>query len=868
MTERRLLWLASGFLVVYALALTISPAARQHSWAAEYRWQHWLGLVVWAGLSWLAHFQLNRRLPERDEYIFPVAALLSGWGLLSVWRLLPEFGLRQSAWLAASLAILVLGLRLPANLAFLYRYKYIWLSAGLLLTAATLLLGTNPMGKAAGPGLWLGCCGLYLQPSELLKLLLIVYLSAYLADRLGKHKAVRHGWLPLLAPTLLVTGLALLLLFFQRDLGTASLFLCLYATMLYTSTGKKRVILLSGLALVVAAVAGYFWFDVVRLRIDAWLNPWLEPSTRSYQIVQSLIAVASGGIFGRGVGLGSPGLVPVVQSDFIFAAIAEEQGLWGALGLLLMLALLVNRGIRAALHAATPFQRILAAGITTHLGAQSILIIGGNLRMLPLTGVTLPFVSYGGSSLVTAYLEILLLLLVSVPGDRQAPQVFDIRPYHRLAGGLLAGLAAAALLAGWWGLWRGPELVTRTDNVRRSIADRYVLRGAILSQEGTPLSRSQGEAGEYQRVYDYPNLGSILGYTHPVYGQAGLEASLDDYLRGLQGNSQLSVWWNHLVYGQPPPGLDVRLSLDLELQRKADELLEGRGGALVLLNAKSGEVLAMASHPSFDANQLGTAWESLISDPDTPLVNRAALGLYPTGSATGAWLLAAQPAPGRLTELTPSESQLAECALIPPNATWGALVSNGCPWAVTSLGEKLGVETLNRLYTALGFYGAPEILLETAAWPDVEGWSATSSAALGGPDPVTGKKLLASPLQMALAAASLSQDGSRPAPRLAVAVNTPQAGWVILPELSQAESPLTPAAAQTASQMLAVAELPIWQVTARALGDSGEVYTWHLSGTLPDWPGAPLALAVLLEEDDPQGAMEIGELLFEEALQH
>ena len=352
MSEKRLLSLGSAFLAVYALALTLSPAARLHSWQAEYRWTHWLGLAGWAALVWLGHAQLNKRLPERDVYFFPLAAVLSGWGMLAVWRLLPDLGMRQAAWLAAGLALLILGLRLPSNLGFLYRFKYVWLSAGLLLTAATLFLGTNPLG--AGPQLWLGCCGLYMQPSEILKLLLIIYLSAYLADRLKKAGERQGGWLPLLAPTLFVTGVAMLLLVFQRDLGTASIFLFLYAALLYTATGEKRVVLLAGLALAAGAAAGYAVFDVVRLRIDAWLNPWLDPSGRSYQIVQSLIAIASGGVFGRGVGMGSPGLVPVAQSDFIFAAIAEESGLAGSLGLLLLLGLLVNRGMprrTARLHA-------------------------------------------------------------------------------------------------------------------------------------------------------------------------------------------------------------------------------------------------------------------------------------------------------------------------------------------------------------------------------------------------------------------------------------------------------------------------------------------------------------------------------------
>jgi len=217
-------------------------------------------------------------------------------------------------------------------------------------------------------------------------------------------------------------GVALLLLAVQHDLGTAFIFIFLYTIILFVASGKKRVLLISVLGLIAAGVAGYFLFDVVRLRVEAWINPWLDPSGRSFQIVQSLMAVANGGTSGRGPGLGSPTLVPVAISDFIFTSIAEETGLVGTLGLLAMIGLIVARGLRAAMRAPDSFRRILAAGLSAYIGAQSILIIGGNIRLLPLTGVTLPFVSYGGSSLLTSILALLILLFISAqPEDEPAP---------------------------------------------------------------------------------------------------------------------------------------------------------------------------------------------------------------------------------------------------------------------------------------------------------------------------------------------------------------------------------------------------------------------------------------------------------------
>jgi cell division protein FtsW (lipid II flippase) len=636
--ERRLLLLAAAFMFFYALALSLSPAAWTRSWQVSYRWDHWLGFAVWSGMFALAHAQGRRLLPGRDPYLLPVGALLSGWGLLSVWRLLPEFGARQTAWLLIGSGLLIAGMRLHGDLAFLRRYKYLWLSGALLLTAATLLFGVNPLGY--GPPMWLGCCGVYLQPSEPLKLLLIAYLAAYMAGRqpflvlanapFPSRPRTMAALLPLLAPTLVMTGLALVILVVQRDLGTATVFFVLYASVVYLSSGKRRVLLAASVGLFAAGLLGYLLFDVVRLRVEAWLNPWLDPSGRSYQIVQSLISVANGGLIGRGPGMGSPWLVPLAHSDLIFSAIAEEMGLAGVVGMLLLFALISMRGLRAALYARGHYHRYLAAGVTALIAGQGLLIIAGSLRLLPLTGVTLPFVSYGGSSLVTQFVCLLLLIQVSDRGEKSPAPLYRPGPYLYLGGLLLAGFTACALIAGWWALPRGDILVGRTDNQRRAISDRYVLRGAILDRKNTPINESVGQTGELERRTLYPPLSNVVGYTNPTYGQAGLEASMDDYLRGLRGNPGLTIWLDHLVYGQPPPGLDVRLTIDLDLQRQVDDLLKGHTGAAVVLDAASGEVLAMASQPGFDANQLEQEWEKLVNDAASPLLNRAVLGRYPT----------------------------------------------------------------------------------------------------------------------------------------------------------------------------------------------------------------------------------------------
>ena len=244
-----------------------------------------------------------------------------------------------------------------------------------------------------------------------------------------------------------------------------------------------------------------------------------------------------------------------------------------------------------------------------------------------------------------------------------------------------------------------------------------------LTAKTAPLPSPTANQAHIFGITWCPRSLPIIGYTHPVYGQAGLEASLDPYLRGLQGNPTLLIWWDHLLYGQPPHGLNVRLSLDLDTQKRADELLGEHTGAVVLLNAQTGEILTMASHPTFDANLMDTIGETLPNAPNAPLLNRATQGLYPVSSAISPLLDAAY------GPFTPSDKELVS------------------------------------FYEKLGFYNTPELRLPAAA------------AAPNG----TLVDLRVSPIQMAIAAAALSKGGLCPGAQIASAVETPVEGWVVLP---------------------------------------------------------------------------------------
>ncbi len=410
--EGSLLILAAAFVFVNAIGLSLSTAG-------TISWNHLWAPVFWLILIGGSHFILHRFKPHRDAYILPLYALLTGWGLILIDRLAANFLSRQLIWLSISTAVFILITVLPRNLRWLRRYRYTWLFLGLILLAATLIFGVNPSGYGAALWLPIPLIGqVYFQPSELLKLLLIVFLASYFEEReellrVSSRKGL-HGSLPYLAPLLLMWGFCIILLVWQRDLGAATLFFVVFLTLLYMATGDRRYVILGIGLMLLASLFAYFAFqDLVALRIDAWWNPWPDANDRAFQIVQSLYALASGHIFGQGVGQGAPYYIPVVHSDFVFAAIAEEWGLIGSMGVIICFLLLAYRGLKLAILAQRPFYQYLAAGITILFTAQTLLIMGGVTKLLPLTGVTLPFVSYGGSSLLLSSVMLGLLLFLS-----------------------------------------------------------------------------------------------------------------------------------------------------------------------------------------------------------------------------------------------------------------------------------------------------------------------------------------------------------------------------------------------------------------------------------------------------------------------
>lgn len=369
-----------------------------------------------------AHLWTRRFVPLADPLLLPIAALLASIGQVMTSRLVPELGPRQGIWVLIGLASLAVVVRLQTA-GWLRRFRYTWATLGILLLLVTLIFGRDP--NQSGARLWLQMGPVNIQPTEFVKLLLVVFLAAYLEDyrELLTVAGRRVGPLtlpplPYLAPILFMAAAAIGIFLWQRDLGPALLFSSVLLAMLYMASGRASYVAL-GLALLLAggALAGLL-FSHVQVRVETWIDPWADPQGSGHQLVQALYALGSGGPLGAGLAAGAPRYIPAVHTDFVIAAIGEELGLAGTLAVVALFAVFTWRGFRVALRARSGFTALLAGGLTAVFALQALIILAGALKVIPLTGITLPFVSYGGSSLLSNFLLVGVLLLISHEEER------------------------------------------------------------------------------------------------------------------------------------------------------------------------------------------------------------------------------------------------------------------------------------------------------------------------------------------------------------------------------------------------------------------------------------------------------------------
>ena len=407
---------ATGFAAVYIARQDVVSTASL-SYAAFF-----LALFV------AAHLVVRLALPHADPFLLPLSGVLSAIGLTMIYRIEPDQALRQGLWVVIGLAAFAALIVLLKDHRTLDSVKYILaLSAiGLLVLPALPGLGRTINGAS----LWVDVGPFVFQPGEFAKILLVIFLAGYLRDNreMLSMGSGRYG-IPspkYFGPLLIVWGGAMLVLFQTNDLGSGLLYFSIFLAMLWVATARWPYVAVGAVLFAAGAYALYHVVPHVQDRVSIWLDPWQDPFADGYQLVQSIYAIAGGGLFGQGLGRGvlitpegNP-YIPFLQTDFIFAAIAQELGLAGAVGVVLLYIVFLYRGLRIAMMAADGFSKLLAVGLSAALAIQAFIIIGGVTRLIPLTGITLPFISYGGSSIVANFVLVGLLLIVSNHVNRPA----------------------------------------------------------------------------------------------------------------------------------------------------------------------------------------------------------------------------------------------------------------------------------------------------------------------------------------------------------------------------------------------------------------------------------------------------------------
>lgn len=821
-----------------------------------------------------AHIAIRIWAPGADPAILPIVFVLSGIGITFVTRLAPESALSQVVILFFSVAVMVATLIVVRNLEDLAQYKYTLGLIGVILLVIPMFVGT----EKGGSKLWLDIGGFSFQPAELAKVLIALFLAAYLAEnrqllsvtsrRFGPFTLPR---LRMLIPLFIMWGLSLLVVIFERDLGCAVLFFTLLVIMLYVATGRISYVIISLLLLAVGAVFCYACFSHVRTRVQIWLDPFEDPSGSGLQIVQSIYSLADGGLVGSGIGKGLPKLIPVVESDFIFSAIGEEMGFLGGSAILLLFMLLAVRGFATAARAKSNMAAFTAAGLTASLSFQAFLIVGGVTRFLPLTGVTLPFMSQGGSSLLASFIIVALLLragdeqtskaalleaaqdaapaaaAVVAPGaagSMGAQPVAQGRRIHARfnlsssEGGVLGRVALAnrltvlvtfftvlfALLIGnltYVQIVRADYYQNMPNNNHTLRKSEKVQRGSIITSDGVTLAESiQQEDGTYVRTHPQGTLAShTVGYVSTQYGATGVESSMNDTLTG---HADYSTWTNALysLAGISQPGDSVVLTIDSRIQQAAEDALQGYTGAIVVLDPTTGAVLAKASSPTYDPDNIGDA----MSGTNGELVDRTTSTLYAPGSTFKVVTLAAALETGAATSLDESIDAPASIEIGGGSVTnykdedLGTLslkdaFSRSSNTAFGQIATRVGAANLVKYASAFG-YGSTlgqDFTTEASLMPDANEMTEWETAWAGAGQPVGEHESPAGPqttiMQNAVIAATIANNGVSMNPYVVDHILSPEGVVVSTTSAKSLGQTITTETAQKVKEaMLAVVE--------------------------------------------------------------
>jgi len=579
--------------------------------------------LIFLGASFLLLFLVNGIITYFfEETQLPLWRItqfmvIIGWGILA--RLEISIGLKQVMLTAIAYGVSFLTIWLYKRVKILYH-----LGIPALIASYGLLYFTNV--SINGSRNWMKIGFLSFQPSEIVKILYVLFLASLLTKFLDhRHKA-------LIGAGVAVSGLFFIQIF-QVDLGAVLIFYVTFILLAYVHTTNRYYILGGGIITLMGSFLAYSQFSHVRRRIDTWINPWKNIDDQGYQLTQSLFALGNGGIFGTGLGLGQPNKIPVVTTDFIYSAIVEELGM--VMGLLILGALIffLIWGIYILNRTKKHFDFLFGAGMLILFLFQSFLILGGVTRLIPLTGVTLPFISYGGSSLVASFVMLGIFHGIQCKGNtpiKSKKRQKRNKPLRRIwvlfvvLFVLLGGNMVYFIVVG------SGHSMLNTYNPRLKELEATRIRGDILDRNGHVLATTQIIHSQKKRIYpEGHDFAHIVGYIG--HGKTGIEAYSN--LSLIQTNTSIFHKELYRLTGEEPIGNTIMTTLDLSLQKVARNSLEGKKGTVVAIEPSTGKILAMVSTPDYDPNTIHENYEKIIADEAAAtLLNRATQGLYPPGS--------------------------------------------------------------------------------------------------------------------------------------------------------------------------------------------------------------------------------------------
>lgn len=827
-TTELLLLIAAAFPVtlLYALYVVNAGAALSFQTLA-------VPLGLFAAFA-AAHIGVRLFAPGADPALLPIVFALSGIGITFVTRLEPSASMGQIVYLFLGVALMVGTLAVVKNLEVVKRYKYVLGAAGIALLVLPMLIGTEIYGSK----LWIKIGSFQFQPGEFAKVFIVLFLAGYLAENREllsiSNRTVLGVKLPrlrLLYPLFIVWGVCLLVVAFERDLGSALLFYTIFLIMLYVATGRVSYVLIGLVLLAVGAFGMYQIMGHVQVRVAIWLDPFKDAQNLGFQIVQALYSLADGGLLGVGIGKGLGGdTIPVVASDMIFAAIGEEMGLLGGAAVLLLFMLFAVRGLTTAARAKSDLAAFSAAGLTAAISFQAFTIVGGVTKLIPLTGVTLPFMSQGGSSLLASFVIVALLLRAGDEATGRSTEIAntstELTPVGYRPGGsrgshvrrpaldtpesgLLGRVALAnrltrtvflftalfAVLIGnltYIQVFKAAEYQDMPSNNHTITKARYIKRGSIITADGLTLAESiQQEDGTYVRSYPNGNLAShAVGYYSQQYGSSGVESSQD---KTLTGSKDYSSWQNALnsLAGITEPGNSVQLTIDSRIQQAAEQALAGRKGAIVVLDPRTGAVLAWASAPAYDNTDIAAAMEAANASggADTSMFDRATQALYSPGSTFKTVTLSSALENGvaalSSTYSSPGRMEIGGADVVSVNEQGHGTITLDRAFAVSSntvfgqVAEQLGADRLVATAQAFGYGQNLGIDFSTAAsiMPDPADMSTWELAWAGAGQPV-GQGHTPGPqttvMQNAVIAAAIANNG--------IAMNPYVVGQILAPD--------------------------------------------------------------------------------------